>query len=344
MIADPVSIDPAAERQERSDARRAIVVVNARAGTLLEIGLPAFTQRVVAAFDALRWKAQVVAVDGAGLAEALKQAAGMSPDLLVVAGGDGTVAGLLPVLRDLKRPVGILPLGTWNLLARDLGLGGTLEEDVAALAGGRRQAVDLVALNDTAFHSNAGLGFFATMAREREEARQRFPFSRVVSIAWAGLRTVLFSRAVHVVVAADGPRQDVVADAVLVTNNRFEGTPWRRPRLDEGVLEVHLLRAPGIAARLRCAVAFARGTWRDLPHLDSLVARDIEISRPGRRRTRLAIDGEQRRMGGRLHFRAEPGAIELIAREGSQEEGDSRVNAEKSAGTERDSMPGVLLA
>jgi diacylglycerol kinase family enzyme len=172
-----------------------------------------------------------------------------------------------------------------------------------------------VALNDTSFHSNAGLGFFATMAREREEARRRFPFSRVASILWAGLRTVLFSRAVHVEIAGDGPRRDVVADAVLVTNNRFEGTPWRRARLDEGVLEVHLLRAPGLASRLRCALAFARGTWRDLPHLDSLVAREIDITRRGHRRSRLAIDGEQRKLSGRLHFRIEAQALPLVARQ-----------------------------
>lgn len=336
--------------QPANASRHAIVVVNARAGTVLEMGIDTFGQRVSEGFRRVGWQARIDAVQGEGLSEAVRQAVAERPDLVVVAGGDGTVTGLLPVLRGIDVPVGILPLGTWNLLARDLGLGRSLEEDVAALAGGQRQPVDLVALNDLVFHSNAGLGFFSTMAREREEARRRFPFSRVAAILWAGLRTVLFSRAVHVEISGadvggEGPRRSVVADAVLVTNNRFEGTPWHRPRLDEGVIEVHLLRAPGIGSRLRCALAFARGTWRDLPHLDSILAREIEISRPGRRVSRLAVDGERRRLRGRLHFRIEPRALALVARAQAPEDpSDGRdATAEKSADRERDSASGVLL-
>ncbi len=102
-----------------------------------------------------------------------------NPDLLVIAGGDGAVTGLLPVLREIDGRVGILPLGTWNLLARDLGIGQSIEADIAALTSGRPQPVDLGLLNDVPFHSNAGLGFFATMAREhplgRAASRQTGP-------------------------------------------------------------------------------------------------------------------------------------------------------------------------
>ena len=73
------------------------------------------------------------------------------------------------------RPVGILPLGTVNVLGRDLGLVGPLERQIEALCQGEPVTMDIGQVNDRLFHSISGMGFFSLMAREREYARRRFP-------------------------------------------------------------------------------------------------------------------------------------------------------------------------
>ena len=161
-------------------------------------------------------------------------------------------------------------MGTMNLLGRDLGLVGDLELDVRALHTGHLRVVDMATLNGVPFHSASGLGFAVIVAHERERARRRIPFSLVLATIVAAVRALIRTRPIEVEVEVDGRRVQLVADAVLVTNNVFEGSPWRRPRLDEGILEVHLLAAPGFVARTRAALAVMTGEWRALRHLTSL--------------------------------------------------------------------------
>ena len=104
-----------------------------------------------------------------------------------------------------------------------------------------------------------------------------------------------------------------MADAVLVTNNLFEGSPWRRPRLDEGLLEVHLLAAPGFVARTRAALAVMTGEWRALRHLTSLRAARVTLRRPGRGRTRVSLDGEVTLQRGALAYAIVPQALRILA-------------------------------
>lgn len=298
-----------------SALRRAIVVVNERAGEVLQRGRDAFATLIEDGFSAAGMTAQVRCVEARSLAREFGRAISEKPDVVVVAGGDGTISLMLPAMAKANVDAAALPLGTLNLLARDLGLDGTLEENLQRIADGIDLAIDLGDVNGRLFHSNAGLGFFAMMAREREEARKRFPFSKVFSFAFASVRTVLFSRSIDLEMESDGQRRAMSADAVLITNNRFAGTPWRRARLDEGLLEVHLFEASSLPARLRAVAAMARGTWRELPSLTSFTTRELTISRRRRRRSTVAIDGEIVRMSMPLRFTLRPRALTLRAAE-----------------------------
>lgn len=117
---------------------RYTIVVNARAGTVLEAGADAFAARLEAAFANHGCGVDVRLVPPREIDDALSLAIEDKHALPVLAGGDGTINGALPVLIQADRPIGILPMGTVNVLGRDLGLFGTLEQQVAALCGGSR--------------------------------------------------------------------------------------------------------------------------------------------------------------------------------------------------------------
>lgn len=289
------------------------VVVNARAGTVLEAGRDEFAARIVAAFEASGCTAEVRPVHPRELDDALSLAIDNPQTIPVIAGGDGTLNGVLPVLLQARRPVGVLPLGTVNVLGRDLGLTGTLEEQIAALCQGEPVTLDIGSVNDRLFHSLSGLGFFSLMAREREQARRRFPFSRAVAFAVAATRSILFTRAITVDIGIGPARRSVQADAVLVTVNGFEGAEWRRPRLDGGMFEVHILEAGGLYARCRAAFSIVSGGWRTSPNLTSFTASDVTLTRRDKRRGHVTFDGEVERKAGPLRYALLPGAIRLIA-------------------------------
>lgn len=292
------------------------VIVNARAGTALEAGPDAFAARIIAAFEASGCTADVRMVHPRELDDALSLAIDDRECVPVIAGGDGTINGVLPVLIHANRPVGILPLGTVNVLGRDLGLSGTLEHQIAVLCQGEPIVLDVGSVNDRLFHSLSGMGFFSLMAREREQARRRFPFSRALAFFVAATRSVLFTRAITVDVGVGPDRRVVQADAVLVTVNAFEGADWHRPRLDGGVFEVHILNAGGLFSRCKAALSIVSGSWRTSPNLTSFTGADVTLTRKDKRRGHITFDGEVERKAGPLVYSLMPGAVTLIGARG----------------------------
>jgi diacylglycerol kinase family enzyme len=292
---------------------RHTIIVNARAGTVLEAGADAFEARIVAAFEAHGCTARVRLVHPREIDDALALAIDDADAIPVIAGGDGTINSVLPILMTADRPVGILPLGTVNVLGRDLGLHGTLEFQIEALCNGAPVTMDIGRLNERLFHSISGMGFFSLMAREREYARRRFPFSRAVAFAVAAARSILFTRAIKVDIRIGGEHRLVEADAVLVTINQFDGPDWRRSRLDGGVFEVHILNAGGLLSRCKAALSVVSGKWRHSKDLESFTGEEVTLTRRDKRRGHITFDGEVERKAGQLTYRLLPRAVRVIA-------------------------------
>ena len=204
-------------------------------------------------------------------------------------------------------------MGTVNVLGRDLGLYGELEQQVAALCAGEPVEMDVGRVNDRLFHSLSGLGFFSLMAREREHARRRFPFSRAAAFSLAAVRSILFTRSISVDIRIGQEHLVVDADAVLVTVNRFDGPEWRRGRLDGGVFEVHVLNAGGLYSRSKAALSVVSGRWRSSGHLTSFFGDEVVLQRRDKRRGHVTFDGEVERKAGALTYSLLPRAFRVIA-------------------------------
>lgn len=305
--------DPSPELETQAQPRCFHVVANARAGTVLEAGADNFARRIEAAFEAAGCRAAVELVPPRLLQQRLRAAIADETMIPVIAGGDGSINGALPILIGCKRPVGVLPLGTVNVLGRDLGLIGTVEQQITALCQGEPVSVDLGSVNGRLFHSISGMGFFSLMARQREYARRRFPFSRLVAFLIAAARAILFTRPIRIEMDIAGERRQVEADAVLVTVNQFDGAEWRRSRLDGGEFEVHILDTGGLLSRSKAAFSMLAGGWRNSQHLISLTGTAVTITRRDKRRGHVTFDGEVERGASPFAYRLLPGALRVIA-------------------------------
>ncbi len=291
--------------------KRVSVLINKDAGTVLETDHSVFSAQIVESFARNGYDATPNFVHGNELAKAFEQALALEEQLVVIAGGDGSANAVLPWAMATGKLFAVLPLGTLNLIGQDLGLTGNLDEDIAALANGRDISCDVIMANDKLFHSNAGLGFFVTMALERQAARRQFPFSKKLGFAWAALKTFFFRSQVEITYVTEEKTAVIIADAVLVTNNRFFGTPWRRNSLQDGVLELHVLKAPTLMKRLTVLAAVARGSWRDLEYLTTVSTTAVTIRRRRRKTMRVAMDGEIVMLDNPLRFTVLPGALRI---------------------------------
>jgi diacylglycerol kinase family enzyme len=293
--------------------RTALVLVNRQAGAVLERGDDAFRHELRQLFSSNGIDATVESVDPDTLVASFATAqAESSVDMIILAGGDGTVNAALPHMRADGPAVAVLPLGTYNLIGRDLGAPRDIAAAVVAIAGGRPASVDLGQVNDRLFHSKVGLGWFVKVAQERQAARQHFPFSRLAGTLFAITKALVYSRSIRVSYAVGGVRGETTAVAVLVTNNRFDPASIARPALDDGMLELHVVHAPTFISRLRTLAAVARGKWRELPNVESIVTPEAAISIRGDRARRVAVDGELMRMTFPLMFSIRPRAVRMI--------------------------------
>jgi diacylglycerol kinase family enzyme len=289
----------------------ALVLLNAKAGTLNTGAIADPRETVEAAFREAGRPATVEIIEPEDMDARLDQAARSDCDAIIVGGGDGTFSHALAKLAGSGKALGLLPLGTMNLMGRDLYPSiGDLAGNAAALAAGEVRKLDLARINGRPFHTLCGLGYFARVAREREQTRFDFPGGRAVSVLVSVWRSVTKAGRTRLEIVADGRRIVTRAYATLVTVNRV-GEDWRRANLDEGVLELHLMRASHFAGRAKAGLELLSGGWREGDTIESISAHRIEI-RSERPRMWIAVDGELRREDMPLVFEIETQSMPIL--------------------------------
>lgn len=293
--------------------RRILAILNARAGTLLDGGIADPAALLARAFEERGDKIDVVLASPLKIGSLLERAARSDHDTILIGGGDGSVNRAIGRLHGTGKTLGVLPLGTLNLLGRDLGIPKPFEQAVAALAAAEPHEIDLGFLNDRPFHSVCGLGYFAQVARAREQLRD-LPLPVIGRyIAWmlSHLRAYRRSMPFAIEIEVDGVPQSFETFAILATVNRFDGTDWRRSQLDEGCLELHVASTATPMRRAALGKDLITGAWRDNPDIDTVRARSLVIhSRRPRRWT--STDGELRLARTPLRIEVRPRALNVL--------------------------------
>ena len=95
--------------------------------------------------------------------------------LLIVGGGDGTISAAAGALAGTGTALGILPLGTLNHFARDLGIPLDLDEAALTIARGKERRVDVAEMNGRTFINNSAVGLYPLMVIDRERSRAARP-------------------------------------------------------------------------------------------------------------------------------------------------------------------------
>ncbi|GCD90062.1 diacylglycerol kinase family protein [Nocardioides sp. LS1] len=218
------------------------------------------------------WHYTTVEDPGTGMAEA---ASIEGADLMLVCGGDGTVREVCAELAGTGIPVGIIPAGTGNLLARNLGIPLYLRAAIDVALTGQDRAIDLVrvggdGIEDTHFMVMAGMGFDAAiMEGVNEDLKKRVGW---VAYVLSGLKSLMFP-AVKIEVSVDGGEfTRHRARTVVVGNVGFlqAGLPLLPDAaIDDGLLDVVILHPRNFFSWIPLA-------WRvllKLKHTDDLVNR-----------------------------------------------------------------------
>jgi diacylglycerol kinase (ATP) len=228
-------------------------------------------------------------------------------DLVILGGGDGTMNAGAQALAETGLPLGILPLGTANDLARTLGIPQNLHEACMVIANGRLRPVDLGWVNGFYFFNVANIGLGVRVATHLSgEIKKRWG-------VLAYLRGVVKAIKEHQPFAAkiqcDGQSATIRTIQIAVGNGRHYGggmTIAAGAEIDDGLLHLYAVKPVSWWRLIGIAVALRRGLER--PAVERFAGKEIAIYT--RKPMRVSADGE---MATRTpaHFKIMPGAIQV---------------------------------
>jgi diacylglycerol kinase family enzyme len=280
---------------------RATVFLNTRAGSFREESSGARLRQLFASYGV---EADVkTAFDlGHGRSEELS-----ASEMLVAAGGDGTVNAVANVAVAADLPLGVLPLGTLNHFAHDIGLPLTIEKAVGVIAARSERRVDVGEANGRVFVNNSSIGLYPELVRKRDDRRSRLgKWPAMVLAALSILRRFPQTR---IRLRARGNGVDRMTPILFVGNNRYQST--RRERLDEGVLAVYIAHVRSAAGLFRLALRGLIGRLDRATDLELYCIPEVVIESP-RRSVRVAVDGEVERLAAPLEYRIRARALRVL--------------------------------
>lgn len=233
--------------------------------------------------------------------------------MIVAGGGDGTINTVAGEV--LRHPVtlGILPLGTFNHFAKDLGLPLDLSRALEALRDGQAVPVDVGEVNGHVFVNNASLGLYPRLAKMREKHRRR-GWRRASAFFWAAVATLRRYPFLQVKLNVDEQPIDVVTPLVFVGNNVYQMTGLRagsRASVSKGELCVCLAPRARRLDLLYLGVLALFGRLQHAPGFRMFCTSKATIETP-HRHVRVATDGEVTWMLSPLRFRVHPGALRVM--------------------------------
>jgi YegS/Rv2252/BmrU family lipid kinase len=251
--------------------------------------------------------------DGARVARELAE----QVDAVVAVGGDGTVNEVVNGLAGREVAVGIVPLGTVNVMALELGLPFDIERACDVIAEGRRRALDLGTISGRNFVLMAGAGLDAlTIRRLDARAKKRY---REAAFVWTGIRTFLSQEQAEFPVEVDG--EEYRARFAVVGNCRYYGGRFgitNRADPSDGMLDVVLFGGGGFLDTAAFWMGVPFGLHLRHPHAAYLKGRRVVLGGPeGGGDVWFHTDGE---LAGRLPAVAEvlPRAIEIFVPSGTR--------------------------
>ena len=220
------------------------------------------------------------------------------PNAVIVAGGgDGTVSAVASTLAGTGAALGVLPLGTLNHFAKDLGMPLDIDAAARVIAAGQTTCVDVGEVNGRCFVNNSSIGIYARLVSERQ-AQQRGGRTKWIAHGVAAVRVwSRYYRRLRVTLRGEGVDRTARTPFVFVGNNEYQLSGLElggRRRLDAGAL--HVCMAPGMSRSgvARMIVAAVFGRIHTIDGFESFSATEFTLD-AGRRRLR----GLARRRGAR---------------------------------------------
>lgn len=255
--------------------------------------------------------------EGPAIGEKLKRILSRDPEGVLIGGGDGTAALCGVTCVENQTPFGIIPLGTMNLLARDLGIPTELDACLTAYKNPRITTIDAGSINDNLFFCNAIIGVVPEAAAARENAEKRTGLGTWKALAETVLEDMGSDHMETMHINMTNMQRTIRAKSIIVANNAYVETPrasadrLARRSLRDGKLMIYTAAPKGKLQSLRLLARVALGGWPRDPAIKSFERKELVLDAASRELL-VSIDGEPVSLKLPFHFKVHPLAAKVI--------------------------------
>jgi diacylglycerol kinase family enzyme len=275
----------------------------------------ALHREIETAFKAHDWQVEFIPVGRHDLQSRAKRAAAQALGTIVVAGGDGTINTVASACLEVDRPFGILPAGTFNYVARNLGLPTGMSEAVSVVVDGVVRRVDIGEINGRIFLNNAGFGLYSHMVERREIDKRRFGRNRLVAV-FSGIRSLLRSHPLYDVnLAVNGMPERLRTTTLFFGCNALQLESFNVAAADclrHGKLAVLSLKLHSRWDIIVATCAALAGRLDKAANTDAFCASTVHVY-TRRRALKVALDGEIAILRPPLKVTLRTGALQVLA-------------------------------
>jgi YegS/Rv2252/BmrU family lipid kinase len=287
------------------------IIVNGGAGTAQTADANGALEAVFAKHGV---QARVHAASGPDLCDLARRVAADRPRAIVAAGGDGTLNAVASAVAGTGIALGVLPMGTLNHFAKDLGIPLDVETAVATIAAGHTAEVDIGEVNGQVFINNSSLGLYPQIVRHRDTQQRRLGRGKWPAFAWATLMALRRSAFMNVRLKLDDVESVYRTTFVFIGNNEYvmEGfNIGKRERLDTGRLSLYVSHRRGRLGLILLAFRALFHRLKQASDFEALTAQSIVVE-TRRRALHVATDGEVLTMPTPLEYRIRPRALRVF--------------------------------
>jgi diacylglycerol kinase family enzyme len=225
--------------------------------------------------------------------QVIRERVARGTNLFIATGGDGTVHHVMQALVNTGAELAVIPNGTYNHFARDVGIPLDWREALEVALKGERRQIDTARINDRYFVNNVSIGLYPEVVSLREERGRDYP--RWKARLFAIYTTLRRYPHVNITVEADGRHEVLRTHVFMVSNNSYDlervGIEAPRERMSEGRLSVYWLEHVSRWVLTRYVSRYLAGRVRTIPGFRSFRTLRMRVQ-SSRKQLKVGVDGE----------------------------------------------------
>ncbi|MBK1833852.1 diacylglycerol/lipid kinase family protein [Roseibacillus ishigakijimensis] len=291
-----------------------IIVINTSSGSG-EFAERSKQEEILALFRHHHSGAELRAVGPESFQQTIQEALAGPYDTIIVGGGDGSLTSTAQLVAEADKTLGVIPLGTFNLEARDLGVSLDPMEAAAQLATAGRERIDYLMVNDHICLCALILGFYPALAEMREEYHGKAWWQKSLRTFYETSVLATETPALHLQLQTPQGLIERESRMTAISPGPYAeefGLIPKRDQLSSGLIHAyvssHLSRKELLAASLH----FISGQLSTTENLEMVTATEMTIATPGSDELPLMIDGEILTLRTPLDIQLRPQALSVL--------------------------------